>query len=191
MAKKAQKRPRRRCPAILWEVDVTAAEGGGSMDFVDLAMEATAEEHGDAPRVIDVNGYDKASEELVASGSLEPFTLETGEVVLQVVWSHVNTQERCGLGTRLYEKMLRVACKQGFRLGSDTTRSKQSEGFWKKQVSRGRAACVDKRVAGTLYDHEATLRRGMTIATPGHWPCRMYALDEACPVSSSLKGEDE
>lgn len=48
---------------------------------------------------------------------------------------------RKGVGTKLYERAARVACegRYGAPLASDTDRSSMSDGFWRKQVSKGRA----------------------------------------------------
>lgn len=50
---------------------------------------------------------------------------------------------RCGLGTQLYAKAAATACKT-FKSGlqSDEERSAAADGFWQKQVRKGRAACV-------------------------------------------------
>jgi hypothetical protein len=49
---------------------------------------------------------------------------------------------RCGLATRLYTVAAKEACSRGMPLQSDTTRSKYSQGFWEKQVAKGRARCI-------------------------------------------------
>lgn len=48
-----------------------------------------------------------------------------------------------GLGTRLYERSARAACRVGraYAITSDTIRSVFSEAFWRKQVRKGRATC--------------------------------------------------
>jgi len=48
---------------------------------------------------------------------------------------------RQGVGTKLYERAARIACESryGKPLVSDTDRSPMSEGFWRKQVDKGRA----------------------------------------------------
>ena len=51
--------------------------------------------------------------------------------------------KRCGIGTRLYERAAKIACKEfGQPLHSDVLRSDEAQGFWAKQVRKGRATCV-------------------------------------------------
>jgi hypothetical protein len=45
----------------------------------------------------------------------------------------------CGMGTRLYEAIAREACDRGLRMRSDRMLTNYSEGFWRKQVEKGRA----------------------------------------------------
>jgi GNAT superfamily N-acetyltransferase len=48
------------------------------------------------------------------------------------------------IGTNLYERAAKVACKEyGIPLASDTSRSAMADGFWKKQEANGRARHVD------------------------------------------------
>jgi GNAT superfamily N-acetyltransferase len=49
--------------------------------------------------------------------------------------------QRCGVGTRLYERAARIACKRGVKLRSDTSRSNKAEAFWRKQERKGRVVC--------------------------------------------------
>jgi hypothetical protein len=72
-------------------------------------------------------------------------TIEGGYIPL-VSWSHTELgHRRCGLGTKLYERAAQAACKLFQEpLHSDLTRSGMSDGFWQKQVKKGRAICVLK-----------------------------------------------
>lgn len=51
-------------------------------------------------------------------------------------------QRRCGLGTKLYEAAAKWGCERGLKLTSDVLRSTDSQGFWEKQVKKGRARCM-------------------------------------------------
>lgn len=59
-----------------------------------------------------------------------------------------------GLGTRLYERAARAACKvgRGSALTSDSTRSVFSENFWRKQVRKGRAECIGDGSQSAYYN---------------------------------------
>ncbi len=50
--------------------------------------------------------------------------------------------QRKGVGTKLYEIAAAEACKHGALLAS-RSRSKMSDGFWKKQIKKGRAKVVE------------------------------------------------
>lgn len=50
--------------------------------------------------------------------------------------------ERRGLGTKGYEALAAWACANNFVLTSDQARTDASEGFWKKQLTKGRAEYV-------------------------------------------------
>jgi len=80
---------------------------------------------------------------------------------------------RCGLGTKLYERAMQIACEQGLRLASDELRSDMSEGFWKKQTDKKRARCL-RGIGGRLPE--------------GQWPCRRYVMRQACPRVIDLSG---
>lgn len=62
---------------------------------------------------------------------------------LEVVSSWVHGKGR-GLGTELYHAAAVEACRRGVTLQSDMDRSDAAEGFWKKQIRKGRAV---RRVA--------------------------------------------
>lgn len=56
------------------------------------------------------------------------------------------------VGTRMYEAMAEYACqKDGVPMASDFSRSRQAEGFWRKQFDKGRAKhyCYAKDTADT------------------------------------------
>lgn len=60
--------------------------------------------------------------------------------------SHIEVDDkhqRCGVGTQLYQQAAKLVCAM-FRqpLHSDRQRSKSAQGFWSKQVAKGRAVCV-------------------------------------------------
>jgi hypothetical protein len=81
-----------------------------------------------------------------------------------------------GVGTKMYEAAARAACRMGKPLASDSSRTRFSQGFWLKQVEKGRAYCVPGSGKATKltddFDHRGT------------WPCGTYAL--ACPAPRSL-----
>lgn len=90
--------------------------------------------------------------------------------------AHVLQQyRRCGLGTRLYEAAAAWACTAGHPLRSDASRSAMSEGFWAKQVQKGRAVCAVPAIA---WEHDAPPFR--TIAGRGN--CEYYRLTAPCPA---------
>lgn len=91
--------------------------------------------------------------------------------------------KRCGVGTKLYEKALKVACKRGRRLVSDSSRTAASEGFWKKQVRKGRAVC-----ASTAQGSGATQLTPQMDPTGKRWPCHRYSMKSPCLPGGSLAG---
>ena len=82
-----------------------------------------------------------------------------GPALMRVVHARA-TEPGLGIGTKLYEAAARVACRR-FRLplASDTARSSFSEGFWQKQVRKGRASCL-----ATATREDVTSRNWHTIA---------------------------
>lgn len=85
---------------------------------------------------------------------------------------------RRGLATKLYERAAQKACADyGRSIASDDIRSAGAEGFWQKQVSKGRARCVDK--SGADYFDPYTDR----IVPGRRWACRLFALPCPAPVS--------
>ena len=86
-------------------------------------------------------------------------------------------ERRKGYGTKLYEKAARLACKHfGVPLVSDTTgdRSTMAEGFWQKQLRKGRA-----RKLHFIPDDPSG-------ASPRRRVHTRYAL--RCPAPASLAG---
>lgn len=62
---------------------------------------------------------------------------------------------RQGIGTKMYELAAKIACKQfEVPLASDMKRTKYSEGFWQKQVKKGRAEVVRPFELGMLRDED-------------------------------------
>jgi GNAT superfamily N-acetyltransferase len=94
--------------------------------------------------------------------------------------SHILVDEafhRCGVGTRLYERAAQIACKDfKLPLSSDSERSGYAQGFWEKQVRKGRATCV-----------KAVPERRSNCASDalvGRGGCERYKL--TCPAPKSL-----
>lgn len=121
-------------------------------------------------------------------GQIRLAVAEEDPSLLYVQWVNVEArrldEQRCGIGTRLYEHALAEACGRGFRLASDTQRTRFSEGFWKKQVAKGRAECLPqprktKRGAEQLDE--------LFVPTGRRWRCRRYAL-KSCPQKIDLSG---
>jgi GNAT superfamily N-acetyltransferase len=86
-----------------------------------------------------------------------------GDDVVQVtgIVTKDEAERRQGVGTKLYEAAADWARDQGLRLISDFARTEQSEGFWRKQVEKGRAepVIVDERKSRPYY---YKLKRGQT-----------------------------
>lgn len=99
--------------------------------------------------------------------------------------THIEVNEdarKCGIGTKLYEQAAKVSCKTFKQpLHSDIERSRAADGFWQKQVRKGRATCVKPaeytRDVAILEDGPAQGRSG----------CYQYALKQ-CPAPASLAG---
>lgn len=91
---------------------------------------------------------------------------------IEVTWE----MQRCGIGTKLYGEAAKIACKEfGEPLHSDIERSVQAEGFWQKQVTKGRAVCT-KEILASAGDWE-----GPIVGRNG---CETYKL--SCPAPRSL-----
>lgn len=88
------------------------------------------------------------------------------------------SHQRCGLGTKLYEKIAQTSCAKFKRgLMSDTARSEYSQGFWRKQVDKGRARCVIESM--NAKNREADPETGIVYGREG---CERYQL--TCPTKS-------
>jgi GNAT superfamily N-acetyltransferase len=81
-----------------------------------------------------------------------------------------------GIGTKLYERAARYACRLGAPLASDSSRTRFSQGFWEKQAKKGRAVCVKGSGKATKLTDE--------FEHKGKWTCGTYALE--CPAPRSL-----
>lgn len=77
-------------------------------------------------------------------------TMENVEVA-KVVSIRVDEKwRREGIGTKLYEAAAKEACRKFKRpLASDRSRSSMADGFWEKQVRKGRAVCAQSREDGS------------------------------------------
>jgi hypothetical protein len=116
-------------------------------------------------------------------GSMDLSTQELeGRPILGVEYAKVLTP-RCGIGTKLYERALQLACENGIPLASDTARTVASEGFWAKQTTKGRAHCYLGDRPGRRLRHTPG-----GFDTEGTWPCYRYAMREACPRKLDLSG---
>lgn len=89
------------------------------------------------------------------------------------------SMQRCGVATKLYERAASIACKEGGSpLRSDTERTAYSQGFWDKQVRKGRATCVEQT--------PQTYPAGDSESVEGRGNCLYYKLK--CPAPKSLAG---
>jgi GNAT superfamily N-acetyltransferase len=85
---------------------------------------------------------------------------------------HVDpNHRRCGIGTRLYAAAF--ACDENRTLGSDSQRTAFSEGFWQKQVNKGRARCATEWAHRVYADPTQAAPRG---------GCEYYVLTAPCPA---------
>jgi hypothetical protein len=94
----------------------------------------------------------------------------------------VRRLKRCGVGTKLYEAAATWGCAKGLMLTSDRLRSAYSDGFWQKQVRKGRATCVKATPSGwrqTQPDPQ--------LAVDGRSNCVHYKLKN-CEVATDLSG---
>jgi hypothetical protein len=94
----------------------------------------------------------------------------------QVIFARSRTPG-AGVGTKLYERAARVACRENAPLMSDRYRTQYAEGFWTKQARKGRATCVVAKGGKRLNSD---------FAISGGWSCGRYAL--TCPAPRSLRG---
>jgi hypothetical protein len=119
----------------------------------------------------------------VGAMDLTTTELDDGEPIMAVEYAKVIAHRRCGIGTKLYEKALALACENRLPLASDSQRTEASEGFWSKQAKKGRAVCYLSDVPAGRLHHSPT---GFT--TVGKWPCYRYVMREACPRKMDLSG---
>jgi hypothetical protein len=122
-----------------------------------------------------IRAFNRRTQKNAASIALEPQTKwidDTRRKVFKVGWAG-NTEDPAeayiereearekgkpvaptGLGTRVYERAMRVACDVGggYAITSDTTRSVFSEAFWRKQVAKGRATCEGDGSESSYYE---------------------------------------
>jgi hypothetical protein len=110
------------------------------------------------------------------------FARADGRRVLAVDYVSVSAP-RCGIGTKIYQRALQLACDHKVKLASGSRRTGASEHFWRKQVRKRRAHCIiTDEPADRLYDD------GEKFHTMGEWPCGRYAMREACPRKMDLSG---
>lgn len=96
--------------------------------------------------------------------------------------SVLDSYQRCGVGTKLYERAAAVARARGVKLYSDAARTEASQGFWEKQVRKGRAKCARKGAGA----RKIRMTPGRDIVEErGRWPCLEYVLK---PEAHDLSG---
>jgi murein DD-endopeptidase MepM/ murein hydrolase activator NlpD len=89
--------------------------------------------------------------------------------------------QRCGVGTRLYERAAARGCNKGLLLRSDSWRTPASEGFWKKQEKKGRARCVvGTGIPGKRLMPDMSFERD-PAGKNKLWECDWYEMNDACP----------
>jgi hypothetical protein len=146
----------------------------GKLDF---GVEVTDEWEGGRDYLIEVQLAGRFA------GKMDLATVDIdGQPALAIEYAKVETP-RCGIGTKLYEQALRLACRDGVPLASDWSRTEASEQLWQKQARKGRAVCY-------LAD-EPGRKLQMTpggFDKVGTWPCRRYVMREACPRKIDLSG---
>jgi GNAT superfamily N-acetyltransferase len=112
---------------------------------------------------------------VIGSLSAKPYSRTIRNQFLRVEGIEVEPPyRRCGVGTRLYEAAAKLACERGEVLSSDVNRSVDSQGFWTKQVARGRARCVEPTEIRTREDSQYAFGRG---------GCMFYAL-KRCSITT-------
>lgn len=107
-----------------------------------------------------------------------PFGDKSKEFTIGLIHVHKDYR-RCGIGTKLYEMVAQGACDLGARLTSDQYRSEASEGFWAKQVKKGRARCIKSADPDWVSTTDPTF----TAPRYGRGNCDRYELI-GCPISS-------
>ena len=96
------------------------------------------------------------------------------------IWVDPKTQ-RCGIGTKLYEQAASYACKALREpLHSDRLRTAMSDGFWAKQVAKGRASCATRttKPSGKLDPKQPIIGRS---------GCERFRLTCPAPVDLSRR----
>jgi GNAT superfamily N-acetyltransferase len=106
-----------------------------------------------------------------------------GDGMAEVTSIAVNLEERRHkIGTRLYERAAKLVCERhAVPLASDTYRSAYSDGFWQKQVRKGRATCLGKLPYKTKF-----AKGDAANSEYGRSGCKRYIL--TCPAPPSLAG---
>lgn len=110
----------------------------------------------------------------------------------KVIVGEIEVDERARrsrVGTTLYEAAVKVACRAGLAVSSDSFRSRFAEAFWRKQEAKGRAVCEPGR--GSVYDAPTKGRSTEGLPVPGEdnygdpaWPCERYVVRAPCAVES-------
>lgn len=157
----------RSCPRLRFDVERLSGE-----TIKAVRIEARARDMDARGRVNRLLGAITVTKRSDASG--------IGPQVVGVPYaSHVEVDpevRRCGIATALYEAAARAACKE-FKapLHSDKERSRAAQGFWQKQIAKGRAVCIKATEPGRDdYEGPISNRGG----------CELYKL--SCPAPKSL-----
>ena len=113
----------------------------------------------------------------VSEGGTGPFKRPT---IARVKWVEVEEEFRKQhIGTKLYEAAAKHACTRlKVPLRSDDLRSAYSQGFWDKQMRKGRADCLESCEA-----NDGCRRSNYVVGRGG---CLVYTL--RCPAPRSLAG---
>jgi len=123
-------------------------------------------------------------------GGAELSVFRGNAVVKLIEINEDDTPRRCGVGTRIYQKLYALACKHGAHLSSDIVRSAHSEGFWKKQVAKGRAKCITTfggRGAEHIDPNTFMIVKNKD-GSRATWKCGYYAMKTKCPKRYDLRG---
>ncbi len=97
--------------------------------------------------------------------------------------------QHCGIGTALYQEAAKTACGT-FRLPlhSDRERSPEADGFWQKQLRKGRATCIAplENPNADYHDKHLVEHGGKPDGSPreGRSGCEAYKL--TCPAPQDL-----
>lgn len=93
---------------------------------------------GDEPLDVTVSAFAQSKE----IADARAYFLPSSEGGPALVVSEIGVDEKhrgCGVATRMYEALAKEACRVGVPLVSDQAISEGSQGFWNKQVRKGRA----------------------------------------------------